>query len=164
MKLYEISPQIEEIMSNGTVDETTGEYIFDQDAVDSLGIEFNVKMESLLLHGKNVLADAEAIKAEKDALDKRYKAKLAEANRCYEYAKFCLNGNAFETPKVKVSYSKAVSTEVSRDFVGWAIEKGRNDLLTYSNPTANKTAIKKALQEGEHIPFANLVTGKMQVK
>ena len=56
----------------------------------------------------------------------------------------------------------AESVEVSdeKNFVEWAQSHDRDDLLRYSMPDVNKTAIKDALRSGAEIPGAQLVRTK----
>ena len=162
MTAYEINKRIEEILLD--VNEETGEFTGDIEELDRLMLAREEKIEGCLLFGKDQLSKADAVDAEIKKLMSRKKAYVSAANRAYDYARFCLNGETFETPRVQVKYSKAESTQTDAEFVTWAIEAERDDLLSYGSPTPNKTAIKRALKDGEDIPHAWLESGKMQVK
>ena len=56
----------------------------------------------------------------------------------------------------------AESVEVANEmnFIGWAMTHDRDDLLRYSMPDINKTAVKTALNNGQDIPGAQLVRTK----
>ena len=56
-----------------------------------------------------------------------------------------------------------VSVPDERAFVSWALDAGREDLLTFKEPTTNKTAIKKAIADGEDI-FGAHVFSKMNIQ
>ena len=65
MNLYEIDSEI-----LGCVDITTGE-IFDEDKFEELSLSREAKIENICLWIKNLKAEIEALKAEKDAFAKR---------------------------------------------------------------------------------------------
>ena len=66
--LYEIDAAI-----SGCIDAESGE-IIDTERLDNLLIERSKKLEGVALWIKNLESDAAAIKAEKNALDRRMKA------------------------------------------------------------------------------------------
>ena len=67
MNLYEIDAAILDC-----VDMETGEVI-DEDKLDSLSVERDVKIENICCWIKNLKAEAEALKAEKESFAKRQK-------------------------------------------------------------------------------------------
>ena len=56
----------------------------------------------------------------------------------------------------------AESVEVAdeKNFIEWAQSHDRDDLLRYSTPDINRTAIKDAIRSGAEIPGAQLVRTK----
>ena len=56
----------------------------------------------------------------------------------------------------------AESVEVADElgFIDWAQRNDRDDLLRYSAPDINKTAVKDAIRSGAEIPGAQLVRTK----
>ena len=69
-----------------------------------------------------------------------------------------------ETIRNKISFRKSESVLVADEgaFIAWAM-KNRDDLLTYKDPTINKTAIKKALSSGEEIEGA-VIENKLNIQ
>ena len=69
------------------------------------------------------------------------------------------------TPRVVISFrkSEAVEIENESDFVAWAQSQNRDDLLTYKDPVPNKTAIKKAIKDGQNVSGAELL-GKANIQ
>lgn len=73
--LYEIDAAI-----SGCIDAESGE-IIDTERLDNLLIERSKKLEGVALWIKNLESDAAAIKAEKNALDRRMKAAEGSAKK-----------------------------------------------------------------------------------
>lgn len=176
--LYEIDYQLQ-MLEDYMVDVETGE-ILDEDSFnakfDEIQMALSEKIENSMCFYKNLQADIEAFKAEEKNLAQRRKVKenLAERvkNRIDNYVtmqftdeegnvdKDNLNKWKFETPKVKLSYRKSDSVEVSdinllpKEYIKEKIEL-----------SADKTALKKALKDGKEINGATVVTKlNMQVK
>lgn len=146
MKLYEIDEAILDCF-----DAETGE-ILDEERLNELQIERDAKIEGAALAVKIFRSNAAAIKAEIDALKKRADSYLKRADGYEHWLGQTLAGEKFETAKCAVSFRKSEQTVPSEDFVEWALNNDRDDLLTFGKPTVNKTAIKAALLEGEDIP------------
>lgn len=143
--LYEIN---EEILN--CVDMETGE-IIDTERLEQLQLAFDNKVEGIALWIKNLLSDAEAIKAEKDKLAERQKACENKAKNLKEYLSKFLGGQKFKTPKVSISYRKSETVEVTD------ITKVDDNYLKYSEPTPDKTRIKRALKAGTALQGVVLV-------
>lgn len=141
MSIYEIDAAIVAL-----VDDETGE-IADRQAFDALQMKRDAKVENIGLYYKNLTAEAKAIKDEEQALAARRKAAEAKAERLKHLLDYALQGQKFSTPRLKVSYRKSQTVEVSKDFVDWA-NYNAPDLLTYSEPKPNKAAIKEAIKAG----------------
>lgn len=156
MNLYEID---EAIM--GCVDMETGE-IIDTEQLDKLSMERDQKIENIALWIKNLNADAEALKAEKEAFDARKKAAENKAASLKKYLSGYLAGNAFKSTKVAISFRRSESVQVN-DIN--AIADFDTQYVKYAEPTADKTAIKKALKDGIAIPGVELVENQnIQIK
>lgn len=152
MKLYEIDNAILEC-----IDLESGE-IIDAEKLNELQMQREEKIESVALWYKNTLADAEAIKAEKTVLAEREAKLRAKAESIKKWLEFALNGEKMSTPKVEVNFRKSESVEVDElAFIEWAKSNG-DDLLSYKEPTPNKTAIKAAIKNGRTIEGATLVS------
>ena len=101
-----------------------------------------MKVENIALWIKNLLSDAEAIKAEKNKLAERQKSCENKAKSLKEYLNTYLGGQKFKTPKVSISYRKSESVEVTD------ISKVDKEYLKAIEPEVDKTKIKKAMKDG----------------
>ncbi len=158
MNIYDINDAILSI-----VDMETGE-IEDEKRYDELQMERMQKVENIGCFYKNLVAEAKAIKEEEANLAQRRKAVENKAERIKALLVYALKGEKFESPRLRCSYRKAKSVQVDDSFVAWAQEHA-NDLLTFNEPTPNRTAIKAALADGREIEHAEIVTNdSLQVK
>ena len=158
MSIYEIDDAITSL-----VDMETGE-IEDEKRYDELQMERTQKVENIACYFKNLTAEAKAMREEEANLAQRRKAVESKAERIKALLVYALKGERFESPKVRCSYRKAKSVQVDDDFVAWAQEHA-DDLLTFKEPTPNRTAIKAALEDGREIEHAEIVTNEsLQVK
>ena len=148
--LYEID---NEILS--CVDLETGEVI-DTERLDSLQMEREKKVEAVACWVKDLKAEAEAIKAEKQILADRQKAAENKAESLKRWLAYALNGEKFKTAKCAVSFRKSESVEVTEEGLE-ALMKGHDELLTYKKPEPNKTAIKQAINDGLSVAGVQLV-------
>lgn len=143
--LYEIDAAIMDC-----VDAESGE-IIDEEQLNSLLMERSAKLEGVALWIKNLDSDAAAIRAEREALEKRQKAAENKAASLRRWLTEALGGQKFSTARVAISYKKSVSTEVDNESVAkkWCKKK-----ITY---TPDKTAIKEAMLSGVKIKGCRLV-------
>lgn len=152
MKLYEISSVILDVIESGySVDEETGEILFEPADLDALQVERASKLEACALFTKNLQAEADAIKAERDRLDARLKARQRMVDRMKQYILACmlaLNDTTFETPKVDMRIRRSSFVDVACEPDALPLDYQRREVTV----TADKTALKKALQAGERIP------------
>lgn len=151
--LYEIDAAI-----MACIDSETGEVI-EYEKLDALLMERGRKLESVALWIKNLESDAAAIKAERDALDKRMKSAESKAKSLREWLKNALECQPFETARVRVSFRKSESTEIDENVLDrkWCREK-----VTY---TPDKTAIKNAIKTGQTVVGARIVVNQtIQIK
>lgn len=150
--LYEINKGILECL-----DLETGEVI-DPERLTALQMERNAKFENVALWIKNLLSDAEAYKAEKDAFAAREKAAKNKAESLKRWLADALQGEKFTTAKTAVSFRKSESVEIQDEdrLIVWAMGNGHEDLLTFAAPSVNKTAIKQALKNGVEMPWATM--------
>ena len=158
MSIYDIDDAIIKL-----VDADTGE-IADEEAFDALQMERSKKIENTGLLLKNTVAEAKAIKEEEQALAARRKTAENKVERLKNLLAYALRGEKFSTPKLKVSYRKSRVVNIDPQFIEWA-ESNADDLLTYSEPKVNKTAVRDAIDSGRDIKFAAIETKQnMQVK
>lgn len=147
--LYEIIGQIENF--DYQFDEETGEMLNAHD-LDELNIEKDKKIENVCLYIKNLLADAEAYKREKDSFAEKQRRAEKKAEGLKEYVAYCLQGEAFKSDRVDVGYRKSVVVQVPDDYT-----KVDDDYLKYKEPTIDKDKIKRALKSGVEIEGCSLV-------
>lgn len=161
MNLYEINEKIMEAF-DAAVDLETGEIVDDEayQALNDLQMQFDEKTEGILLWIKNLRAQAEALKKEKQAFEYRQKAAENKAESLKRYISKVLNGQKFSTERVSVSWRKSESTEYIGDVKALPAE-----CIRQKDPEVNKTALKEALKRGEKIPGASLVViNNIQIK
>ena len=164
MNLYEIDRQIQELIEN-SVDPETGELTLDPAALDALQMEREAKIENLACYVKNLTADAKAIKAEEQALSERRKAAENKAERLKRYLSDALAGEKFSTSRVAISWRKTSAVQVDENLF---LSSTANELIpgaiTYE-PKISKTAIKKAIEQGQTVIGAELVSNmSMSIK
>lgn len=140
----------------------TGE--FNEELFNELQQGRSEKVENLICFYKNVVSMAEAIKEEEAKLAERRKAEENKAKSLKAYIEYALQGEKFKTARCDVSYRKTKSVELSDNFVSWATATGRDDLLSYKEPTASKTAVKAALEAGEDVPAQIVEKMSMNIK
>ena len=144
MNLYEINHEI-----LACIDEESGE-IFDTQKFDQLNMALTDKLEALGCWVKNLEADAAAYKAEKDAFAARQKAAENKAASLKKYLSDYLRGCPFETLRVKVSFRKSESLEVSESAIV------PEEFLKYT-VDVNKAELKKAVKAGLVLDGVQLV-------
>ena len=153
MNLYEINNEI-----LACVDEETGE-ILDVEKFESLSIAWDTKVENIALWIKNLKAEAEALKAEKDNFAQRQKSAENKMNNLKKYLSAALGGEKFKTAKVAISYRKSEALEIA---------EGANipeEYLKYKEPEVNKTELKKAVKAGKTFEGVSIVeNNNIQIK
>lgn len=163
MTLYEINKQIEDLIEK-SIDPETGEFNLDEQTFESLQIAKEQKIENIALFIKNLTAEAKAIKEEEQNLASRRKSIENKTERLKTFLSDALNGESFKTARASITWRKTKSVEVDDDFVDWAMIND-SSLLRFSDPVADKIALKKALASGEDIPCARIVESEsMTVK
>ena len=142
--LYEIDNDILEC-----VDMETGE-IVDEEKLNALEMERDAKIEAVILWRKDLLAEADAVKAEGKKLYDRARVCDNKAEQLKRYIERALNGDKFKTERCAVSYRK--STSVVIDDVLSVPTKYLKDLR---EDWFSKSAIKEALEKGEEVKGAH---------
>lgn len=154
MKLYEIANDYIALLQAIDEGEIPEEAI--ADTLEAIEGEIEYKADNLACVLKTLEAEAAAIKAEEKALAERRKQKENAKERIKQYLSDVLQRldiNKLETARNKITFRKSESVVIGENFIEWA-RTHRDDLLTYSEPTANKTAIKQALKDGAEIEGA----------
>ena len=151
MKLYEIDEAI-----LNCIDTETGE-IIDTEQLDKLQMERDAKLENVACWIKDLKAEAEALKAEKMAFEKRQKVAENKMESLKKWLAYALGGKKFSTAKCAVSFRNTESVEVTEEGLE-ALMKEHDELLTYKAPEPNKTAIKNAIKnDGLNVAGVQLV-------
>lgn len=149
MKLYEINNEIFNILNS--VDEETGEISDDQfNQLAELQLAREEKIENTALYLKNVKAEIEAVKAEKDKFAKRQKALENNFENGKNYLKYELHGEKYKSVKNNIYYGSSESVEITDT------ELVPENYLIPQEPKIDRNAIKKALKAGENINGAEL--------
>ena len=149
MKLYEINNEIFNIFNS--VDEETGEISDDQfNQLAELQLAREEKIENTALYLKNVKAEIEAVKAEKDKFAKRQKALENNFENGKHYLKYELHGEKYKSIKNNIYYGKSTSVEIKD------VKSIPEEYLIPQDPQIDKKAIQKALKAGEDISGAEL--------
>lgn len=136
------------------------------DTVEGIEGAFEDKAEAVAICIKNLSAEAEAMKAERDRLNARMKAKQNAAERLKRYLLESMekvNRNKVETARACISLRNNAESVVISDeykFLKWAIDTDHEDYLRYKDPEINKVALKKALQTADDIPYCELTRTK----
>ena len=144
--LYLIDQAITECL-----DAETGE-IIDPERLDALFMERSLKIENVALWVKNLLSDAEAIKAEKDALADREAKCRKKAEDLKLWLAKALGGEKFSTARCAVSFRKSTRLEVTDP------DSIPAELMVETITTKpDAAAIKALLKEGNLVGGCRLV-------
>lgn len=153
MNLYQIDQQI-----LNCIDAETGE-IFDAEAFEQLALERDTKIENACLWIKNLNAEIEALKAEKNAFAQRQKVAENKRDSLKKYITEYLAGNKYESAKVKVSFRKSESLEISEAAII------PEEYLKYKEPDIDIAGLKKAIKEGQAFNGISIIENQnLQIK
>lgn len=147
MKIYEIDNAI-----TALIDEETGE-ITDIEALKALEMERDRKVANVACLIKNEKALADAIKAEKQALEKRQKALENNVERLKGFLLYVLGGTKFENDRCKVSYMTRDKVEIDE---GTDVNALPLEFVKVTKDF-NKTAIKDAINAGQEIEGCRVI-------
>lgn len=161
--LYEIDKAYMSALNNFTVDEETGEVIFNDEEIQKLEDDFKNKADNIACYIKDLTALNDAIKAEKAELDARYKANDAKINRLRCYLSQSLEMREMrnlETPRNKLSFRKSTSVVISNEKL-----VPTQYIKTLVTEKVDKKAISDALKKGELIEGCYLLeSNNLQIK
>lgn len=153
MNLYEID---EKILT--CIDNDTGEVI-DEDKLSELELEREFKIENVALWIKNLRAESEALKNEKQSFEKRQKIAENKLSSLKKYLSTYMDGSTFKSDKVIVNFRKSESIIIDD------LYKVPEDFLKFNEPSVDKMALKRLIKEGNEIDGVNLVTNyNIQIK
>lgn len=143
--LYEINQAILDCL-----DPETGEII--DERISELLMEKEQKLKSIALWIKNLQADVQMFKAEKEAFEKRQKAAEKKLTSLMNYLTENLKGEKFSTGKCAVSFRKSDRVEVYNETL--VPKKYLTKKVSYA---PDKDAIKALLKSGQKIKGCRLV-------
>ena len=133
------------------------------DTLDGIEQEFEDKAENVAAYIKSLKAEADDLKEEEAALNRRRKVKENQIYRLKDYllhSMMTINRTKIDTPKAKLSIrnnAESVQFDDEEQFIRLCLARGQDDYLRYKDPELNKTAVKKALQSGMEIDGASLI-------
>lgn len=145
MTLYEIDQQLLDC-----IDLETGE-IIDAEKLTALQMERDEKIENVALWIKDLKAEIDALKAEKQAFADRQKSAERTLESLNKWLTSALAGEKFKTTKVAVSFRKTKSVQIDN------ILDLDESFLRYKDPEPDKKAIKDAIEAGKAVKGAQLV-------
>lgn len=166
MKLYELTHDYMALLEAIDNDEIPEEAI--ADTLEGITAEIEDKADNIACLLKNLESDITAISTEEKRLAERRKTKERTYERIKTYLSDTLQSAGFsklETARNKVTFRRSESVEITDNNAFMEYAKEHEDLLTFSAPTVNKTAVKKFIKEGNEIAGAVLVSkNNIQIK
>lgn len=153
LRLYEYDEKLANLLAldfERAVDTETGE-ILSVEEVNKLAMERKAKIEGCMLFYLEREAEEAALDAEIKKLTARKKAIAAKKNWIKAYVAASLNGEKFETPRVKGYYRKSETVAIDVP-----AEKLPEEYLRIK-AEPDKTSIGAALKKGIKIPGASIV-------
>lgn len=156
MRLYEINAALLDVIERAySVDEETGEILFDESDLEALDVERTKKLEACACYLKDLQAQAAAIKAERDALNGRLKSKQREAESMKAYilqSMQTFGDTKLETPRATMRTRKSKAVEIYN--MGVLPDIYMTQKLSVQ---PDKVAIRKALADGHEVAGAELI-------
>lgn len=149
MKLYEIDQAILEC-----IDAETGE-ILDADKLNSLEMARDQKISNVACWLKDLKAENEAIKAEKQNLTKRETSNSNLMERLKGWIDFALDGQKFKDGRVSISYRSSESVEVDENVVDNLPEE-----FVKVEKSPKKKELKEAIESGQTFDGVQIVSKK----
>lgn len=157
MTLYEIDKAILDFEFE--IDEESGE-ILNANELDELKMAREDKIEGISLWIKNLEAEREAVKNEKNNFADREKKLGKKIESLKGYLTYALDGQKFSTPRVAVSFRKSESVHITDEYL---IPDEYKLFTVVKKP--DKSVIKEALKKGKEIMGVELVEKKnVQIK
>lgn len=146
MNLYEIDNEILKC-----IDGDTGE-IIDIAKLNALQFERDSKIESVALWIKNLIADTEAYKKEKEAFTKREQQSKRKIEVLKKYLTDALNGSTFITNKVEIKFRESERIELDDTVI-----VPQEYIVSKITEVVDKNALKKAIKSGSEFEGCHLV-------
>ena len=140
MTLYEIDEQILEC-----IDEETGE-IIDVEKLTALNMEREKKISNVACWIKDLKAEAEALKIEKQNLAKRQQTCENKVESLKRWLAIALNGAKYKDSKCSVGYRKSTSVNFGINFDFNTLPEDLKKVTVEPKKNEIKQAIKDGLQ------------------
>lgn len=158
MKLYEIAETYNRFMQAVEDGDVPDECI--EDTLEAIQGELEDKVDNIACLIKSLVAETEAMKAEKKNLEARMKTKTNLAERLKAYVSDTMRNsgiNKIETVRNKLSFRKSSSLfiENESEFIRRAMEENES-FLRYTEPEIDKNVVKDYLAMGKVIPGAEI--------
>ena len=138
MTLYEIDEAILEC-----IDSETGE-IIDEEKLTALNMERDAKISNVACWIKDLKAEAEAIKTEKQNLAKRQQVCENKVESLKKWLAFALNGEKYKDSRCSVGYRKSTSVNFGINFDFNTLPEDFKKITV----EPKKTEIKNAIKDG----------------
>lgn len=156
------------IDDNGSVISDIAAYLRERqeawfDTLTGIEEEFDVKAENIAAYIKSLKAEADALKAEETALNRRRKVKESQIERMKTYLlenMQLINRQKIDTPRARLTVrnnAESVQFDDENDFITRCELAGADDFLRYKKPEIDKTEVKAALKRGDLIDGARLI-------
>ena len=160
MKLYELEAKYREALDKLPVDAETGEILDEQamTALETVQGDLKDKVCSVAAYSKELVAEADAIKAAYASMQAREKALRNRADwlKCYTRQTMLRTGlQKAESPFCRVSIGKPLQKVEVYD-----INLLREAFLKPQAPKADLVKLKEALKAGEQVMGARLIDGE----
>lgn len=141
MNLYEIDEQI-----LSCLDMETGE-IIDEERLNALTMEREAKISGVACWIKDLKAENEAIKAEKQNLTRRQEVNDNKIESLKKWLEYALGGQKYKDGRVSISYRRSESVAFRDDF------KVESLPIEFRKVTVEpmKSEIKQALKDGKEV-------------
>lgn len=162
MTLYELKENFLAALDGITVDEDTGEAL-GLDALDAVSAGLDEKLEQTALYRKSVAAEADAIRAEIEALTERLRAKQKKLTVLDGYIGETMRAvgkERLDTARVALSFRSSEKVEATDEAAipaAYWRETVKREI--------DKAKIKAAIRAGETVPGAEIVRKQnLQIK
>lgn len=162
MHLYEITQVLRNLKRDIEEGNIPEEAI--ADTLECVELALEDKADNIACIIKSWNAEAQAIKAEEEALAQRRKARERQAQRLQDYLHEMLASvgvDKVETARNKITFRKNPPKVIIFDeaaFIEWAMSNEKDYFLNYGKPTINKTNVKDAISRGEEVLGATVAS------
>lgn len=154
MKVYELEKAITDVINNSySIDEETGELLFDETNLEQLQGELEQKIEWIACEVKNITAMSDALANEKKNIDARIKANEKKAKYLEKYVdhlmKDVLQKDKFSTPRVDIKYRKSSMLVIDNEEQFIKMNWDKDFIKIKTEKSIDKMLVKKLLKTSE---------------